>query len=140
MSLQREFERKLDELWERRTASLRREFLPHPRGKQLTFNKTVRNRLLNELLDITTEIVLRETTIRAEYEEGFRQRKFIQIQGRGFEKKFTRVFDFARDVAGERPFVYIFWRQRQCLYVGQAGTFRRLRAYRKSYYLIRATR
>ncbi len=140
MSLQRDFESILDDLWLRRTASLCGEVLARPRVKKLVFSKAVRDKLLQDLLDVTTKIVLRDSDIRDKYDEGVLERRYTQILGRGYEKKFSRIFDFTKDFVGDKSFVYIFWQNRKCLYVGQAGTYRRIRAYQKSYYLNRATR
>jgi hypothetical protein len=38
------------------------------------------------------------------------------------------------------PIIYVFWRGKCCLYVGKGITSRRLRNYRKSAYLLQATR
>ena len=38
------------------------------------------------------------------------------------------------------PIVYGFWRGRRCLYIGKGGSWRRLKSYEKSAYLLQATR
>jgi len=38
------------------------------------------------------------------------------------------------------PIVYGFWKGNRCLYIGKGGSWRRLKSYEKSAYLLQATR
>ena len=49
----------------------------------------------------------------------------------------TEFFRWARRVS-DGPIIYAFWREKKCLYVGKGKSYRRLKHYEKSVYLIYA--
>lgn len=59
MSLQKQFSRKLDYLWNRRTADLRSLVIPRGVGKPANFTRKLRDKLINDLMIDATQLLLR---------------------------------------------------------------------------------
>ena len=135
MSLQKQFEEQLNNLWQRRTAKLRCEVVPRGRGKQLTFNRTVRNTIVDVLLDQASEILVRRDA-KAAFADIVRSRHLKQIRGRGVAERAERLLNWARETL-DGPIIYSFWRHGRCLYVGKSGSWHRLRNYQRHVYIDR---
>ncbi|MCK6445338.1 MAG: hypothetical protein L6Q99_03015 [Planctomycetes bacterium] len=137
MALAKQFSRKLDQLWHRRTDELRAQVVPRGAGKPPSFTKKVRQKLVDELLDLASTILIRRSG-RAEFRATVAHRRLRFIRERGLLKRGKGLVQWAqRTVKG--PIVYAFWRRRRCLYVGKGKSWRRLRSYEKSAYLLSAT-
>lgn len=136
MALSNAFDRKLDELWHRRTAPLRAHVRRAPGAKkQLT--KARREASIAELCDLAERIICRRDA-KAELARMVRSSRRTMLGGRGMEARFKRMKAWARN--GPRgPIVYSFWRGDRCLYVGKGKSWRRLGAYDKSIYMREAT-
>ncbi|MCJ7543601.1 MAG: hypothetical protein MUP47_03380 [Phycisphaerae bacterium] len=137
MSLEKQFNRTLDGLWQRRTAELRALVTPQGRGRHSVFTKRVRKKYVGRLLDVATRLL-----VRREGKRGFNrvvERRLLRfVRGRGLDSRLTHLLNWAkRKCPG--PIVYAFWRAKKCLYVGKGASWRRLRHYDKSAYLIQAT-
>lgn len=134
MALHTQFHRKLDRLWHRRTAELRA--LIHPKaGTPLAFSRRVRNRMLDELLDIATKLLVRRHA-KASLEAACVGRRLHHIKGRGLVGRGNDLVAFAGTLSG--PIVYSFWRGKRCLYVGKGAKSSRLFGYQKSAYVTSA--
>jgi hypothetical protein len=138
MSASKQFSNKLDELWRRRTASLRSHVIPQGVGKPLTFSKPVRQKFVNELLDDASNILIHRDA-RSALTQITASRHLKHIQGRGLGKRAENMLRWAES-ALSGPIVYGFWKGRRCLYIGKGGSWRRLKSYEKSAYLLQATR
>jgi hypothetical protein len=137
MSLSKQFNRTLDELWHRRTAELRALAIPPGRGQPLVFSRKIRKRLTDRLLDVATRLLLERRGKRA-FQDIVAQRRVRFVKGYGLDDRFRHLLDWAkRKCPG--PIVYAFWRGPKCLYVGRGTSWRRLRRYDKSAYLKQAT-
>ncbi len=138
MSWEKQFGRKLDALWHRRTAKLRSQVVRRSRGRLPAFSKETRRKYTDSLLDLATRILLRREG-KADFNAVVDGRMWRQIRGWGLESRFRHILDWAKDrCAG--PIVYCFWRHKKCLYVGKGKSWGRLRAYEKSAYFNAATR
>ena len=137
MSLSKQFNRTLDELWHRRTAELRALAVPRGQGQPLAFSKKIRQRRTDRLLDVATRLLLKREGIRA-FKNIVAERRLRFVKGYGLDDRFHHLLDWAKkECAG--PIVYAFWRGRKCLYVGKGASWRRLHRYDKSAYLLEAT-
>ena len=133
MSLAKHFARKLDELWKRRTATLRATVIPRGVGQPAKFTRQVRERLINDLLDDATHLLLKRHG-RAEFKRVIVRRQLKQLKGHGLLNRADNLLNWAEShLAG--PIVYSFWRGNKCLYVGKGKNWRRLRSYGRSAYL-----
>jgi len=134
MALHTQFRRKLDRLWQRRTAELRSLIKPKP-GMPLAFTRAVRNRMLGELLDVASVLLVKKVARKA-FRDIAAMRKLHRIKGRGLVERGNDVVAFAKRLRG--PIVYSFWRGRRCLYVGKGKQASRLAGHQKSAYVTQA--
>ena len=137
MSSAKQFSDKLDELWRRRTASLRSHVIPQGVGKPLVFSKPVRQKFVNELLDDASAILIRRDA-RRELNKITASRHLKHVRGHGLKRRAENMLAWAES-ALSRAVVYGFWKGRRCLYIGKGGSWRRLKNYEKSAYLLQAT-
>jgi hypothetical protein len=137
MSLSKQFNRTLDELWHRRTAELRALAVPPGQGQPLVFSRKIRQRLTDRLLHVATRLLLKREGKRA-FKSVVWKRKLRFVQGYGLDDRFHHLFDWARKEC-PGPIVYAFWKDKKCLLVGKGTTWRRLHRYDKSVYLKEAT-
>ncbi len=137
MSLENQFSKKLDDLWKRRTASLRALVVRKGSGQLLQFTRGRRDRLIDQAQGIATRVLLKREGHK-EFKRVVHRRQLRQIIGRGTNDRGERFVSWVREkVRG--PIVYAFWRNRKCLYVGKGGSWRRLRGYAKSVYIREAS-
>jgi hypothetical protein len=137
MALAKQFVRKLDNLWTRRTSELRAMVIPRGVGKPTAFSRQLRERLINRLLDDATKLLLRREG-KKEFFEVVSQRHLRQIKGRGLMQRGRNLISWAR-AKFSTPIIYSFWKGKKCLYVGKAANWRRLRGYERSAYLLGAS-
>ncbi len=137
MALAKQFSNKLDKLWQRRTANLRSVVIPRGVGKPPTFSRQVRERLINDLLETASEILVKRDAP-WEFNEVKRTRHLKHIDGRGLTQRGTNLLRWAAAKLNG-PIVYVFWKSKKCLYVGKGTSWRRLKSYEKSAYLLQAT-
>lgn len=136
MALVKDFERRLNELWHRRTANVRSLVKTH-RGRPKGFTRKHRERGIREVQDIAERILGRQGA-RDELDAVTAYQRRRQIRGRGLDARFSCIMEWAQDqLCG--PIIYSFWRGKRCLYVGKGNSWRRLGAYRRSIYLVQAT-
>ncbi len=138
MSLSKQFNRKLDDLWHRRTAELRALVIPRPQGKLAGFSKRIREKHTVALLETATRILLRRKG-RKEFSNVVDRKTTRFIKGHGLNSRYDHLIDWAKKTL-PGPIVYSFWRGKKCLYVGKGLSWRRLTRYDKSAYLMLATR
>lgn len=138
MALSKQFTNKLDQLWHRRTAALRAGVVPHGRGKVLGFTKKLREKIVGELLGIATRIIVRRVAKKS-LSSIVERRHLHFVAGHGLLKRGDDLVAWAKRKL-DGPIVYVFWHGKRCLYVGKGLTWNRLRGYRKSAYLVQATR
>ncbi len=136
MSLAKHFSNKLEDLWWRRTAELRALVIPRSAGQPPKFSRQVRERLINHLLDDATKILVkREAWL--EFRNVAPYRRLWQIKGHGLLNRGRDLLSWAESKL-HGPIIYTFWRGKKCLYVGKGKTWKRLRSYDKSAYLLSA--
>src|SRR5262245_43556558 len=117
MALNKQFSRKLDQLWHRRTEELRALVVPRGAGKPASFNKKVRERMVDDLLDIASRILVRRHARKA-FDSVVSGRHLRFLTGRGHRERGQKMVAWA----GEKlkgPIVYSFWNRKRCLYVGK---------------------
>ncbi|MBL9076005.1 MAG: hypothetical protein JNL08_00795 [Planctomycetes bacterium] len=129
MALHTQFHRKLDQLWKRKTATLRSLIKPKP-GMPLGFTRKTRDRMIGDLLELATQALLRRDARRS-FKDAVVKRRLFHLRGRGRLARGESLASFAKTLSG--PIVYAFWRGRHCLYVGKGKRPSRLVSHRKSY-------
>ncbi|MFY9342457.1 MAG: hypothetical protein WAT39_08200 [Planctomycetota bacterium] len=129
MALHTQFHRKLDHLWKRQTENLRALIKPKP-GMPLAFTRKTRNRLIGDLLELATAVLLRRLARRA-FHDTFVKRRLFHLRGRGRLARGESLVSFAKSLPGS--IVYAFWQGNRCLYVGKGRKASRLVSHRKSY-------
>ena len=118
MYYQTQFNRTLDRLYERRTASLRRLLTPMP-GPVRTITKKRRERKIRELEEIAANALAKQMAKR-----GFKtlviRRKAWRTKGWGTDKK-QKIFRawVRKKISSNRGKIYVFWKMRECRYVGR---------------------
>lgn len=129
MALNTQFLRKLDQLWKRQTENLRSLIKPKP-GKPLAFTRATRNRLIAQLLELATQVLLRRSARHA-FQETYVKRRLFHLRGHGPRARGDSLVTFTKTLSG--PIVYAFWKGKNCLYVGKGKKPSRLKSHRKSY-------
>ena len=137
MALAKHFSNELESLWKRRTAELRSLVIPRGAGQPTKFSRQLRDRLINRLLDDATKILLSREG-RSEFHAVAPRRRLWQIKGHGLLKRGGNLLDWA-EAKLKGPIVYVFWKGKRCLYVGKGETWKRLRSYEKSAYIVQST-
>jgi hypothetical protein len=137
MSLSKQFNRTLDDLWHRRTAELRALVVPRGQGQPLKFTKAIRRKHTDSLLAQATRILLKREG-KKEFDRVVECRRLRKVRGRGLDERFNRLIEWAEQKCSG-PIVYVFWKRKKCLYAGKGTSWRRLRHYKKSAYLLQAT-
>jgi hypothetical protein len=136
MALTKNFLRSLDEAIERRTEYLRRLVVPAGQGAPMKYTRKVRDRLKKKLLLGASEVLVRDQA-QDEFSRTTEKRHLRFIGGFGIQNRFDRIYRWAkRKIHG--PIIYAFWRGKKCLYVGKGKSYRRLKHYEKSIYLLQA--
>jgi hypothetical protein len=122
MGFSKDFERKLDSLFQRRTFWLRHELGRRGVGRPTTFRRKTVNRAIKELQLIASH-ALAPKLAREEFGARVRERKNYHVKGRGPDEKRDRFRKwFSRHFADRHGIVYAFWnRRRECVYVGKTG-------------------
>jgi hypothetical protein len=134
MAMAKHFSNKLDELWRRRTASLRALVIPRGAGAPPKFSRSVRERLIEDLLADSTKILLAREG-KAALKAVTASHHLKHIKGHGLLKRGKNLLGWAK-AALHGPIVYAFWRGKKCLYVGKGASWKRLKSYEKSVYLM----
>ena len=127
----KEFERKLEELWHRRTSEIRRQIGLPLRGMPYAWSGKIRKQGIEYLIDLTTEI-LRDRA-KKELDNITNEHYSKMIRGRGDEKRHDRLMKWAKHIRG--PIIYSFFRGRNLIYVGRGTSFHRLNHYRNHTFL-----
>lgn len=118
MSHQTEFNRVLDRLYERRTDALRH-FLAGKPGPLLTLTKKRRESKIRELQEIAAKALAKKMTKRA-FRTLVVRKKTWRTKGWGTDKKQKIFRDWVRrKVSSRRGKIYVFWKKRECRYVGR---------------------
>jgi hypothetical protein len=123
MSYQAQFNRTLDGLYERRTAELRRLLTRKP-GALRTITKDRRERKIRELEEIASKALAKKIA-KKRFKTLVLKKKTWRTKGWGEAKK-KRMFRAwvreklsPRKSLAKRGKIYIFWRKRECRYVGR---------------------
>ncbi len=115
-----EFNRILDRLYKRRTDRLRRILNPKA-GKVRTLTKRHREKALRRLEGIVSLGLAKKMAKRA-FEKSVAERKSWRPKGWGAEKKLDEFRKWTRrKTSRKRGKVYVFWRKRECRYIGRTG-------------------
>jgi hypothetical protein len=115
-----EFNRVLDRLYKRRTDRLRRILYPKT-GKIRTLTKRHRERGLQKLKEIAFR-GLAEKLAKKEFDRSVAERKSWRPRGWGREKKLKEFRKWTEmKISRKRGKVYVFWRKRECRYVGRTA-------------------
>jgi hypothetical protein len=120
MSFETQFRETLDRLYERRTDKLRRIVFRKP-GNPLSLAKKRREKKILELQEIASKALAKKMA-----KKGFKtlvvKKKTWRTKGWGTDKK-LRIFRawVRKRLAPKRGKVYVFWKNRECRYVGRTG-------------------
>ena len=136
MALQKQFDRKLDDMWHRRSAAIRAH-VRRPAGPVKQLSRKKRERGLNELVGLAEAILCRKIA-KQRLDRATRAMKRKMLNEWGPQAKYDAMIDWAkRHIRG--PMIYTFWRGNKCLYVGKGKSWRRLVAYRRDRVMTQAT-
>lgn len=137
MALTKQFSRKLDHLWRRRAAKFRALVVPGSRGQRLRFSRKRRDKSIDDILGLASRILLKREG-HPEFNRVVARRRLWMMKGRGLLGRGDSLVTWAQqELRG--PIVYVFWHKKKCLYVGKGASWRRIRSYRKSAYILEAT-
>ena len=119
---QSEFNHELDRLYHIRTDRLRHMLGPKIKGKSPKFNRDIRNRVIENLKEITAEALVKDFTRKEIKRRVEKKRSWLITRGKGVnldakKENFKEWYD--KKCQGHRTCIYIFWRGRKCLYVGK---------------------
>jgi len=119
MSHQGEFNRRLDDLYKRRTGWLRTVLTKANPGPVPKLNKQQRERAIKYLQGIALDALARRMA-KKEFERSVAERKTWKTKGWGADKKLQLFRAWARNrIDRKSGKVYVFWHTRKCLYVGR---------------------
>ena len=115
------FEKKLDHLFQERTFALRSRLGLKKLGRtpQITRNKITK--AIDQLQDLSS-IILAQGLAKREFQENAGVKKRRAVRGRGWKKQkenFESWFD--KTFPNQDQLVYVFWKNKQCLYIGRTG-------------------
>ena|ERR1039457_3286642 len=118
MSHQIAFNQILDQLYERRTDRLRHLLTPK-HGRPSTLTKKKRERKIRDLQEIASKALAKKLA-RIEFEKVVDQHRTWQNKGwsKDAKKKSFRAW-VRENVSPKSGKVYVFWRKRECRYVGR---------------------
>lgn len=120
MSIEAEFNHLLDRLYKRRTDRLRHVFIPK-QGKLLALTTKKRESTIRELQELASK-ALAKRLAKKEFDKAATGRKTWRTKGWGME---TKRKDFRRwvrrKIHKKRGKVYVFWKKKECRYVGRTG-------------------
>jgi hypothetical protein len=136
LALTTQFSRALDKALERRTDQLRRLIVPSEQGAPMKYTKRIRDRMKKKLMLAASTVLIHEHANK-EFAKAVEDKHLRFIKGFGIRDRFDRIYRWARRVSNG-PIIYAFWRGKKCLYVGKGKSYRRLKHYEKSIYLIHA--
>jgi hypothetical protein len=136
VALTTQFLRALDKALERRTDQLRRLIVPSDQGAPMKYTKRIRDKMKKKLLLAASAVLIHEHANK-EFAKAVEDKHLRFIKGFGIRDRFDRIYRWARRVSNG-PIIYAFWRGKKCLYVGKGKSYRRLKHYEKSIYLIHA--
>lgn len=128
MAINTQIRRKLDKIWRRWTAPLLRDLGMLKQGPPLRFDRRIRDREIEELLEMVTRKICKEQAWR-ELKRSARKPRLHRFRGFGWRERSRRMLLWA-DGLRDGPMIYSFWKGRKCLYVGKGGASGRLRALR----------
>jgi hypothetical protein len=119
---QSEFNRKLDRLYQIRTDKLRHIIGPGRKGKSPTFDRELLDKKIEELKEIASRARVHKS-YRKEFHNRVEKKKSWHITGgKGFkleEKEASFKEWYEENFYPHRTCIYIFWKNRKCLYVGK---------------------
>src|SRR5579863_1187117 len=118
MSFQTEFNVILDRLYERRTDKLRH-LLRRKHGPLLTLTKEKREEKIDELEEIVSKALAKKIA-RKHFNRLVKRKRMWRIKGRGPDKELNEFHAWVSNkISRKRGKVYVFWRGRECRYVGR---------------------
>jgi hypothetical protein len=123
MSHQKQFNRVLDDLYERRTDILRR-LLIRKTGEAQTLTKKRRERTIRELQEIASKTLAKKMA-KKRFKKLVLRKEMWKTKGWGTDKKRMEFRKWIRrKLNADEPFarrgkIYVFWRKRKCRYVGR---------------------
>jgi hypothetical protein len=120
MAYHTEFNHILDRLYRRRTDGLRRILHPKP-GPVRRLTKKQRERRILELEELASKS-LANALAKAEFRGVVDKRRSWHAKGWGRDRRLTEFRRWIRGkISSKRGRVYVFWKGRECRYVGRTG-------------------
>jgi hypothetical protein len=121
VSHQRQFIRRLDRLYVRRTGWLRTILTRNNPGPAISLTKRHRENAIKELQAIASYALSRKLAKR-EFKRSVARKKTWMAKDRGKDAKLKNFRSWARKrIDKESGKVYVFWHKKKCLYVGRTG-------------------
>jgi len=125
LTLEQKIDALLDAMWERRETQIFRMIGIKMPGAQVIWNRKKRTEKTEELLDLVEKFLTRRySKLKKNYDRSWKHlsQKYIRLKG-GPDNKKKRAYNWAsKEIAsgGKKSFIYILWRGKDCLYVGQS--------------------
>jgi len=121
MALTKEFEKKLNRLFFRRTAWLRKAIGKQRPGRPHEFNRKQVSPTLHDLGELAAEILVKRRA-RKEFRDSYDVKRQWQVKrgkGHGIDAKRDSFKAWYEKRMGNTNCVYVFWAKRRCVYVGR---------------------
>lgn len=116
MSYQKQFNRRLDRLYKKRTGWLRTVLTKANPGPVPTLTKDQRESAIKHLQGIASEALARKMA-RKEFQRSVRKKKKWWLKGADKKREFRTWA--RREIDKESGKVYVFWHDKKCCYVGR---------------------
>ena len=115
------FESKLEKLFRERTYKLRSDLGLKRKGPRPKLTRNKINKAIEELQELASN-VLAKGLAREEFNENAGKKRGRKITGWGWkEQKFLFEEWFNKEFPKQNELVYIFWKNKKCIYVGRTG-------------------
>jgi len=146
LGIKREIDKIMDDMWERRQNQILQPLGIKSGGARKLWNKEMRNKKVNKLMNIIEEyLVDKNPRLKRKYFNSWEylSKQYIRLKGT-VDWKREDAKDWIDDEnarGAKKRFIYILWRGRKCLYVGQSiQGGKRFRGHHKSNPWARADR
>jgi hypothetical protein len=119
MAYSKEFNAILDRLYLRRTAKLRNLLQPKS-GRPLRLSRAERNEKIGQRQGIATAALARKY-LKGEVARAVKRQKWCYIRGWDRKRKIKNFKKWIHELSHRHGMVYLFWRRKECRYIGRTG-------------------
>ncbi len=117
----KQFQTKLDNLFRAHTNPLRTQLGLKIRGKKTVVNRSKVQKTIKELQNIASQII-QGRIARIKFDQNIKKSHSRKLFGRGVKAQSRNLEQWiSKTFEDHSNFVYVFWRGKECLYVGRTG-------------------